>query len=321
MKSKRNVSIESLLNNRKLRVFLIFIGLSFFFWFLTKLSHNYNYSAKVLVEYTNIPKDKILLNEPTNELYLTVNSQGFNSLSYQLKAKNIKVDLSKLLYKGGNIYYYLPNQNLAAIASKFDSETKIYNFNKDTIFIELEQNGVKKVKIVADTELNFKIGYDLSDAITLNPDSIKLFGPQKYLDTIQFVKTEKIKLKDIASKINEEVILLGFEDNLIRFSDTKVMLSGEVEKFTEETITVPLNIVGVPNGMVLTVFPKEVKLVYKVGLTNYNKISKNSFVVDCNYQNSLDKNIDYLEPIIRYDSTYIQSIKIYPKRIDYLIKI
>ena len=97
-------------------------------------------------------------------------------------------------------------------------------------------------------------------------------------------------------------------------------LSGEVEKFTEETITVPINIVGVPNDIVLTVFPKEVKLVYKVGLTNYNKITKSSFVVDCNYQNSINKNIDYLEPIIRYDSALIQSIKIYPKRIDYLIK-
>lgn len=101
---------DSSKNNRKLRVFLLFLSLSFLFWMLIKLSKNYISDVEFNLVYTDVPKNKLIQNKPDSKIILTINTIGFKLLKYNFKNNDLSYSLADLERKKGTEYYSLPNQ-------------------------------------------------------------------------------------------------------------------------------------------------------------------------------------------------------------------
>lgn len=288
---------------------------------MLKLSKTYTSSAVFSIEYKNLPSDKLLQNNPVSELDLTLKGTGFSLLKYKATKHKISLNLSAISNKYRN-YYVLPNNQLQSLSGQLSSGTEVVNVLKDTIFIELGVNISKKVPVSTSLDIKFKLGYNFIEPLKISPDSIVIIGPEKDVELISEIKTKPIKVTDIYEDvaINLEVIK-PLESELVKLSTTNIKATGKVDKFTEGTFRIPVKIINEPEGVQINPFPKEIEVVYQVGLSYFNRINENSFSVVFDYrQYEKDTTIQYLSPIILHQSEFLHSLKLNPNQIEFLIQ-
>ncbi|AMC10377.1 hypothetical protein Lupro_03535 [Lutibacter profundi] len=311
----------SITNKRKVKVFLFILLLTSIIWVLIELSKITNSTAVFAVEYKNIPTGMLLQNSPTSEVNIVLKAPGFSLLKYKLKKNRVTFNLSNVV-KGNPNYFLVPNQQKAYLNSQLSGETEVVSVLKDTIFIELGKNKSKKVPVNLLLEIKFKLGYNLTEPLKIIPDSVTITGPEKYVDSIKELSNTLLQLSDVHKNINREIDLkLPPKNTNIILSTTKVIVKANVDKFTEGSFNIPVTIINKPEGVKMNTFPNIIEVIYQAGLSNFNKITKNSFVVVYDYkQYENDTLLQYLTPIIKQKSDLISSIKINPSQIEFLIQ-
>jgi len=321
MKTVLKDSSLSTNNKRKFKVFLFILVLTSIIWLLIELSKTYTSSVLFKGVYKNVPTGKLLQSKPSSEINIALKAPGFSLLKYKVKTRKIDLDLRNLSKKGSN-YYLLPNQQISYLNSQLSGENEIVSVLSDTIFIELGNNKSKKVPVNPSLDIKFKLGYNLVKSMKVIPDSVLVTGPEKYVDSIKELTTAVLKMQDVYNNIdtNLDLTLPAKRTNVI-VAIKRVNIKGEVEKFTEGKFKLPIIVVNEPDGVKINTFPKEIEVIYQAGLSNFNKITANSFLVVCDYeQYKKDTLIKYLTPVIKRKSEFISSIKINPDQIEFLIQ-
>lgn len=321
MKTAIKTTGLTLINNRKIKVFVFYIILTSIIWLLIELSKTYTSSAVFKVEYKNLPADKLLQVEPISKIDVAIKGPGFDLLKFKLRAQKVNFRLNNLSRKG-NSYYFLPNSQLSRINTQIIGDIELLLIANDTIFIEIGNNISKKVPVVSNVEINFKLGYNFIENLKFEPDSITISGTEKYIDSIKEVFTSFYKLDEVYEYIEKEITLETPQTNKnIKFSHNKVKLLGEVDKFTEGKIKIPVIVINEPDNIKVNPFPKEIEIIYQAGLSNFNEINENSFSIVFDYnQYEKDTTIQFLSPIIRRKSKLVSTLKLNPNRIEFLLQ-
>lgn len=321
MKAAQKIANLRLKNNRKFRVFLFFLVLTSIIWLLIALSKNYTTTVLFKVAYKSLPIDKVLQNTPVSELEILINAPGFTLLKYNLKKSKITFNLNTLKtdkQKG----YLLPNAQLPNLNKQIDSDAKIVEVLVDTIVLDVGRNVSKKVVVLPKIDVKFKLGYNFIDNIKITPDSVQITGPEKQLDSISEISTVPITFTDVYETIETSLkLVMPSNHKDLKLSTNKVSVFGEVDKFTEGILKIPVQIINEPENSKINPFPKEIEIIYRVGLTHFNQINRNSISVVFDYnQYKNDTLIQYLTPIIQQKSEYIHSLKMNPSKIEFLIQ-
>lgn len=301
--------------------FFLFVVLAFVLWMLAKFSKEYEATVLFNVAYVDLPKNKILQNTPPENIPIHVKGTGFKLISAKLFGGKIKLSASNLISGKKGDYYILLNQQELEIEKQMNSGLSIDYFVKDSVFFDLGQLASKRVPISIDADIKFMPGFDFVDGLKATPDSIDISGPDGVLDTISELKTGRIVMSDINVAIDEKMVLLTPGTSVKIMNDIEeVRVYGAVDKYTEGLIEVPFQVNNLPDEVVINVFPKMVKLSFKVALSNFNKVSVNSFSITCDYAFSSQNNLTYLIPKLEMKSDLVKNVTITPNRIDFLIQ-
>jgi hypothetical protein len=321
MKFEKNQTNISISTKRKVKVFAFILVLTSIIWLLIELSKISISTVKFNVVYTNLPANKLLQSTPTSKVNVSLKAPGFMLLRHKIKAQKLALNLKNTI-KSGAKYFIIPNNQIASLNEQLNKETEILNILEDTIFFDLGINKSKKVPVNPSLNIKYKLGYNLIDSIKVTPDSVLVTGSEKLIDSIQEITTSKLEIKDVFENINTELSLeLPLINKYLNVSTTHVKVTATVDKFTEGKFKVPVTIINKPEDIVMNTFPREIEVVYQVGLTNFNKINANSFLIVFDYeQYRRDTLIQYLTPIIQHKSEFISSLKIYPSQIEFLIQ-
>ena len=297
---KKNQNItESIKNKRRLRAFLIFLLMSILFWMLIKLSKNYISDVEFDLAYTDIPQSKLLQNVHDQKIVLTVRTIGFKLLKYGLKPRTLNYSLNDMEYKKkSDIYFSLTKSKINFLQAQLSAETTVLKVKPDTLFFDLGVKKSKKVKVITHVNIQFKSGFNITKEKVFTPSTITISGPNKAIDTINEVHTEIFEMKDISDSF-ERTIKLVNPSKSISLSTDKITVKGKVEKITQGTFILPYQIINLPKKYLISTYPKEVKVIFQVALNDYNKISENSFKIQCDYKHTEDNNLEYLIPKIK----------------------
>jgi len=308
--------------NFKVPKSLLFFGLvSFLFWMLIKLSKTYENKQNFTLEYINLPTDKLLQNEPLKEIQLIIEGSGFKLFASKFINKKIEIDVKPLRKKSNAKNYVLLPTQKGNIENQLKNGVKIVSFSNDSIFFDFGYLATKKIPIVADYKISYKTGFDLASKVIFKPDSVTISGPDKTIDTINNIQLDFLDLKEVDKDINREIKLNPFTNlKNVNITESKVFMTASVEKFTEGEVEIPFTVLNLPVDTQINTFPKTVKIIYKVGLTNFNNVATNSFSVVCNYQYSKENNLSYLIPKLVRNSEFSSNEKIVPNKIDFLIQ-
>ena len=308
--------------NKKIsKSFIGFLIASVLIWLLITLSKEYTATLTFPVEYSNISQDKILQKEPTKEIDIIVKSSGFNIIKSRFGNKSLAFSAKNLNRKSSSKYYFLTRNQFNAIQKQLRSGVQLQEIELDTIYLEIGSLISKKVALKPNLEINYHVGYDILEAVSMKPDSILISGPEAQIETIRTINLELLKLDDVMSDFSEKVnIILPENSNNIKVNSNLTTISGKVEKFTEGSFQITFKVINLPEGLELTTLNKTVEVVFVVGLSNFNKIDENFFNVVCDYNISKENNLSYLIPKVTTKSSFIKSFKVIPNKIDFLIQ-
>ena len=321
MTSKKNRKKNTLKNGRKSKMLLVFLGISFLFWVLIKLSKEYTDVVQFSVNYSNLPEGKMLQEEPQKFLNVTVKTYGFNLIKYHLNKRKVNVDLHAVKRKKGLIYYQLANELLPQIQQQVTSEVEVLLVQPDSLYYHLGHSKTKKVLVIPDITIQYQSGYNLLGDLKVEPNFVSISGPEAILDSIASIKTKNTTLTDVNSSIEEKLPIVTFNKNSkVRYSVDEVTVTGVVEKFTEAKLKLPFTIKNLPQNSNITTFPDQVEVIFQVGLSDYNKINQNDFKISCDYNRTVKDGLTYLIPEVVSKPSIISGIKIVPNQIEYLIK-
>lgn len=310
--------LASNIKSKKVNVFILFLILALLFSVLTKLSKDYTQTITFNVKALNVPEGKVIIKDSLHVIDITLTTYGFALIKYYFSKPFIEVNFNNL-DKNELHYFWIKNKELPRIVSQFDDNIKIESVNPDTLFFRYDVNEIKKIPIVLNSEIKFSPGYDRIDNYNFNPDSIKVIGPKVLTDSIKSITTEKLKLDDVNSNILKTIQLVLPKDlKGVQFSQSQVIVSVGVEKFTEGSMDVPVSIINIPEDIKINYYPKTVSVQYYTSLSSFKTITSGSFIVECDY-NELDIEGTYLIPKIVQQPKEVKNLKLIEKRIEFII--
>ncbi|WP_272148587.1 CdaR family protein [Tenacibaculum aiptasiae] len=299
------------------KTFFGFLIASILFWLLINLSKEYTSISNLEIVYTDLPQKKILLSPPLKKLPVLIKGTGFNLISAKIANKPIKLSLKKLSKKSANDYYFLSKNIFQDIQDQLKSGTELTQIQKDSILLKIGTLYSKKVPLIANLNTTFQLGYDYSSPTTITPDSILISGDETFLKNINSLMLEKINLENISENKSIQSAILFPKEGEIKTNITSVKVNVYVDKFTEGEVEVPISVKNAPKS--INIYPKKVKLIYKVSLNNFNKVTPDLFKVECNYHQIENNGTDYLTPKLIVSSDLVSSVRITPNKIDFLI--
>lgn len=312
--------IRSSFKSKKINVFLLFLLFSLVVLIFLKLSSTYTKTIRFQVNRLNVPENYVILNEQGQALNLSLRTSGFNLLKYYYKNPQIDMDFNKGMTLKDSAYYWVKNKGFSAVNEQFAKDVEIMSITPDTLRFRFDVNAVKKVPIESHVKLNFQPGYDLLNDLKLSPDSIKVIGPEILVSKIKTIKTDSLVINNIHANVDKEVGLKlpeNKEQNMV-FSHSKVVVTAEVEKFTEGHLKLPVNVINVPNDINLKYFPRKISVTYATSLSHFNAIKPSDFKITCDF-NKVAEGTNYLVPEIVQKPDQVRHVKVSKQPIEFII--
>ena len=319
MINKIKSEIISFVKTKKINIFLLFLALAFGILLLTKLSKSYTNTFVFNIDKINIPEEEVIISDSNQVLEITIKTFGFDLLQYHFSKPKIRIDFSNHIDKTDSAYIWSKNKAFAALHKQFSKKIELVNIVPDSLWFPYDVNAVKSVPIKLLSKISYSPGYNLTDNIVLQPDSVKIIGAKAILAKIDKIETDTVILSNIKQDISK-FTNLNFEglDTDLKFSVNKVGFEAKVEKYTEGTLPITVQIINVPIDVKLKHFPKKVNVSYYTSLANFNTIEAKDFRVICDYS-KLVKGQTYLVPEVDKKPEFVRHFKIKQEFIEFII--
>jgi len=312
-------------SNRKLYVFLFCLSLSCFFWLLNALSKTSTTEVVFDVSYVNQPIDKVVLNELPNQLKIKIKGFGYDLMAYKLRLNrpHVKVDLSRLEgFNNGVETNTLASTSFSNyITNQLGEQIEIRDIYPDSIRFLFDKRIEKKLKIIPNTNLQFKRQFQLFGDILVKPAIVSVSGPASVLDTMTEIYTKELTLTELTETTTKSI---GFNSdyNLMRlsFNLKKVLLHIPVEKFTESSVMVNIKSINVPDSFQIKAIPNEIEVKFLIPLSKMVSLQSAKFNAEIDY-NKINDNFNHkLKVELTTYPTYIQSFNLNPRKVEYILK-
>lgn len=251
------------MRHRKVRVFLIFLVCSFGAWLISRLSQTYTHTVDFNLAFTHMPENRVLLDPPPDEIGVRIRANGFQLLGYQLSPRTVEIDLrdARDSRKGA---YISPQAYREQIERQLGQGIGMLQIPSDTIFMNFQQLRSKTVPVRVVATLDFAQNYMLDGDLVVEPAQVHLLGPSEEIDSIAEVHTEPLALSDLKTDFQHELGLVEADTyRHTEFSQDRIQVSGRVFRFSETVVEVPVEVVGVPEGIEIQTFPETVGVLCK----------------------------------------------------------
>lgn len=297
----------------KFNVFLIFLVLAISTSLVSKLTSTYDKNIVFKLTVTDIPKDKVVYKKSHDSVELKVRGFGFSLAKYYFKTPELKISANKLK-EFNNSFLWEQKQNFTDTKLNFESSVELLTIFEDSIILYFDQYISEKKFIKTNMSINYESGFDSFKTAVITNDSVTILGPKDIVRKIDYVDTEFVKLNNVNSdiQINLSLIKPAFDDLSIDLSMIEYKL--EVDQYTEEIVTVPVNILSKEN-IKYNYYPKELSVKYFISIDDYKKITPIDFRIEC----ELDKNQSTIIPILTKKPNFIKNVRLSSNQIQVII--
>lgn len=312
------------IRNGKAFVFLVCLALASFLWFLNALEKQYTDHISVPVRYINLPKEKDLMGTLPDKFELMVDAYGYTLLQQKLSIAFSPVLLnvneltnSYLENKYMSKYTISTYEHKDEFAKQISNEIKILSIRPDSITFVVSNVIEKLIKVHPVVNLTFAKEFILQKSPVAEPPAILVRGPEEILDTLSYIYTKPVEIKNIAHTVSRdaEVILLPELQSAI----DEVSVQIAVEQYTEAKFEIPVILLNQPDSIKIKTFPSKITVTCKVGLSQYAKLNAGSFRAVVDYGHHA-RTISKLPVILDKIPDTVLSVDFFPKEVDYIIE-
>jgi hypothetical protein len=309
--------------NRRVLVYFFFLLLSVLFWFLTAMNKDYPTTISYPVRYIKFPEKKVLVNDIPDRLELSVNAGGYTLLKYKLRSYidpiifDVETFSPNRVLSDPSTMYIKTNSAREDITTQL-ADIEIVSISPDTLFFQFADKMSKKVPVEPDFEISFEKQYMQVGPYLVEPDSVTISGPEVIIDTIKVVRTEPVIMSDVNRSFDMELKMQP--QNKVEFDPLEVWIQVPVEKFTEASLKVQIEVINMPDSLLLRPFPPAVTVNCQIGLSAYETLNEHLFRAVIDYAEVGNMLGNKLQVQIIKMPVYIQSVNFTPKSVEYIVE-
>ncbi len=306
------------LNQRKLKVFLLFLLCSFLAWAISKLSEVYESRANFRIVHQNIP-DSLLLNRNSNRLLTAkIKASGFQFLGYSLSPKSIVLDLGGVLEQEGE-YFLTANTVKNQMERQLPNSVSLMELDAPIFYTDLYRVDFKHVPVLPKINLRLAQNHLLKGPLKVSPDSIRIRGPKKHIGKVREISTVPFELNEVSTNFSRELALESLDSlgNIV-IDTKKVTVSGEVVRFSEKEFVIGIKTRHVPEGFRLRTFPDHITIVCKAGIEQLKDLKTTDFEVFVDYDALVDKKYLFIELEKKPDDVF--SVRLLQNRVEFVLE-
>jgi hypothetical protein len=264
-----------------------------------------------------------LVSDVSHRLNLRINGHGFTIIKHKFYSglSPLKIDVTTSgiapIDSGSQLYFLLTRRFREGLSNQIGEELQVISVSPDTLYFILDEIISKSIPVRPSVNLSFKKQYMQKSDGKVLPDSIMVFGPQIIIDTLQWVSTLPIQKSRVNDTIREEILLRPIKT--LQYGVEKVSVTIPVEKYTEVSLTIPIEAINLPNKLILKTFPGYITISAMVAVSDYSKISPDIFRAIVNYDDLHGEN-NKLKVSLMKVPDFVVNVKYSPKTVDFLIE-
>ncbi len=297
------------------KIIVVSLLIALIFWIVQKFSQSYTSTVTVQIKY-EMPETVTFSQEPIRTAEFMISGTGWDLVKLQWFAdlNTISIPLNDAAVQ--TLSGYTLREKIKSILANYP--VNVLNVAPDIVQIHMEQAFRKTVPVKFNYDIEFYPDYDLNGPILLEPDSILVFGPQSYLDTIKSWPTEPIKLTNVRESIQTAIKLHSPDQSFVRLGSEKVQVNITVEQYTEKVLEVPIQFSMNRKGNTAFKFIPEIARIFVVvPLSRYDGLEAEAFKVIADEKAQTLKNETYILPLkVIEKPDYVRSIVIHPKTVE-----
>ena len=173
----------------------------------------------------------------------------------------------------------------------------------------------KSVPVVNACVMGLADEYQLVGQPRLSHKRVKLFGQDKALSAIDTLYTASQRLEGLSDTTVVRVPLAI--PTGMRAEVDSVDITVIAERFTEKKFTIPIRVKNAPEGYQIRLFPREVEVSVRVGMSHFASVRPEDIHVWATYT---PERKDKLEVELQYSNSYITAAWAYPAVVEFLLE-
>lgn len=257
---------------------------SLLLWISLNLNLSYEIERTIPVK-INVNKPFAVENEIPMNLDVKIKARGWTLLRLYTSL-NLGFNYDVYVNKNEQITI-LTKQYLNDNAASVQNLTITY-VKPESLFVKIGRYEEKYVKVIPRVYIDCREGYQTVGMPLVEPDSIKVGGAAKVLDSLRFIYTEDFIYKNVNSTINDAVNLSDSLSNIVWRSADKVNLKVNVELAAEKEFrNVEISAVNVPFDKDVLLIPQILTVNLKGGVNQLANIDNTKILARVDFNDLL----------------------------------
>jgi hypothetical protein len=285
-------------------------------WFLTKFSKPLVAEFRLNLEYTNFPQQTLVSTDAPKVLNVTVNANGFKLLTEFFSDKSLVIDLSAGRLLEDDKIRFSQDQLLAFCYRKMPAAGVISLDTKELI-VPIDRMAAKEIEVLFQGEVSLSQGFKMIGPPKIEPNKITVYGPSQMIDTISSIRTIYTRLEGLMNNINKAIALESLFSNELSRSQDSIFWSAQILEYTQKQIELPVELINVPRGKKLQIFPEMMTLSVEIPVNEYALYDKSNFRLICDYTERISED-SFMIPRLSQLPQGVFKPELSHKKVDYV---
>ena len=263
-----------------------------------------------------VPKGVVLSDKPS-QIKATLNASGVEILWYRLFKNKLSISLKDVDFTPEDRVLNM-EERFFDIQQQLFGGTQLLQISPSLFPLQYSKMAVKKLPVLANLYVNFRPGYLGEESVKITPDSVVVHGPQNILDTLENINTEEFKALDVHQNIDQKIRLEELAG--VEFEVESIELYWSVLPYSEKRLTIPIEVVKLPLGVKVKLFPPEVNLRATLPLSLLSAVKSSDFLLVVDYEDINEGQSDVMEIKLRKQPPSVKKVIWEPLNVNYLIR-
>ncbi|GGE30530.1 hypothetical protein [Psychroflexus planctonicus] len=309
--------ITKSLSQTNWKAILFFTTFTFLLWIILQFTKTHNVDDEISIAFSDVPVKEIL---SVQEIQLPINIEqtGFSLFKKQFIDGKIVFPINEL-QKKDSVYVFQSSLFITQIAKKLKLSTEEFSVTNKEVIIPFDVKATKKVPIHSNIEINYAKSYASYKGVQINRDSVNIAGPTNEIKGIKSIETEELILKYVRKNSSGELPLLKPFTDAVALEFDKVDYAFEVEKFSEQSFNLPIQLKNAPDNYQVELIPNSITIKFQSSLDELENINEEDFQIECNFNSALSE-ASILVPKLTEKPKKAIRIQLTPNRIEYILR-
>jgi len=297
-------------------VYLLFLGLTLFFWWSQTMSQNYETQMKLPLLVTDVPENVRITRQPANQLTVSLSGKGSTLKKSGRRSSRKVLRVSNSAFMMSRQRASLSTSRLRdSIEAMLPPSISIHSISPDSIVYQydLQHNVMLPVEFEGSTESQDQF---FLERIEFSPDSIRAqildtdtVAHRAVAEVGQILLTSDTIIRTVPLKQERDVIL----------SHDKVTVTIISQQYTEKSLEVPITGVNFPEDVHLKAFPSKAVVTFWVKMSEYDLVTLTDFQVVVDY-NDIQADASKAPLRIYSQPASVRNVRLQTRTVDYLME-